>query len=178
MNSEIPEEALHRTSHDGIPLGELAQKPLLLVFLRHFGCTFCREALSDLSVLKESLEVDKCSLALVHMSEEERAERYFSDYGVGFAHFFSDPERSLYRSFNLQRGKLSQLFSLQEWLRGFDAGILKGHLAGLWPEGDGLQMPGVFFLENKKVVRSFIHKSASEVPNYSDLISRSSDRNL
>ena len=46
----------------GESLSEVAEKqPVLLVFLRHFGCSFCREAISDLSKLKKRLEQKKRS---------------------------------------------------------------------------------------------------------------------
>ena len=31
------------------------EKPVLLVFLRHFGCVFCKEAMADLSKLKNEI---------------------------------------------------------------------------------------------------------------------------
>jgi hypothetical protein len=37
------------TSQTGQTLAVLAKRPLFLVFLRHFGCTFCRKAVADLS---------------------------------------------------------------------------------------------------------------------------------
>ncbi len=58
-------------------------QPVLLVFLRHFGCTFCREALSDLA--KRGAEIDGYGgkLVLVHMSDVGTAEKYFAKYQIG-----------------------------------------------------------------------------------------------
>ena len=51
------------------------ERPVMLVFLRHFGCTFCREALADISKKREVLESMGAKLVFVHMAEPEIAER-------------------------------------------------------------------------------------------------------
>ncbi len=45
-------------------------QPVLLIFLRHFGCTFCREALADLRVQRSRIEAAGVRIAVVHMSPE------------------------------------------------------------------------------------------------------------
>ncbi|MGP1310160.1 MAG: hypothetical protein ACTS27_08185, partial [Phycisphaerales bacterium] len=39
---------------------------LLLVFLRHAGCTFCREALADVAKRRRRIENAKVRIVLVH----------------------------------------------------------------------------------------------------------------
>ena len=44
-------------TNKGNTLGQMSEKnPILLVFLRHFGCTFCREAIDELSKKKANIE--------------------------------------------------------------------------------------------------------------------------
>ncbi len=154
---------------EGDNLNELSfRQPVLLVFLRHFGCTFCREALADIARKRDQIEATGSKIVFVHMTENNIAERYFNRYELpGVAHI-SDPECHFYAAFGLVKGSMTQLFGLQSWIRGFQAGIMEGH--GIGPMlGDGFQMPGVFVLQEGQVVESFLHKLASDRPDYLEL---------
>ena len=52
------------------------KKPVMLIFLRHFGCVFCKEAMTDLSKIKEEIKQKNFRLAFVHMAENEIAQKY------------------------------------------------------------------------------------------------------
>ena len=94
-NSEEPHFAdIIRTvaSQNGATLDDLSrQKPTLVVLLRHSGCTFCRETLSDLSENRERIENAGVELAVVHMSQPTEAEAMFARYQLGDLHRYSDP---------------------------------------------------------------------------------------
>ncbi|MEM6771843.1 MAG: redoxin domain-containing protein, partial [Bacteroidota bacterium] len=110
---------------NGVNVAELShQQPVLLVFLRHFGCTFCREALKDLADRSQQIEGYGSKLVLVHMSDEQTAERYFSKYGLSGVAQVADPHCRFYQAFGLTKGTARQLFGLQSWIRGFQAGVL------------------------------------------------------
>ena len=141
------------------------EKPLFLVFLRHFGCTFCREALSDLKGIREWLTESGARLVLVHMSSDEEGRDFIKGYGLDTATQISDPERVLYRAFALRRGRPAQLFGWKVWKRGWEAGVKAGHGVG-WLRGDGAQMPGAFMIWNGHIVGQFIHETAADRPDY------------
>lgn len=145
-------------------------QPILLVFLRHFGCTFCREALKDLS--DKILEIDRhgAKLVLVHMSDQETSKKYFSKYQLRNVESVSDPSCAFYQAFGLTKGTARQLFGLHSWIRGFQAGVIDGHGVGYQQLGDGFQMPGVFVIREGKVRGKFIHKLAGDRPSYIDLL--------
>ena len=140
----------------------------MLVFLRHFGCTFCREMLDDISKIKEEFKKQGVTIILVHMVEEEEAEEFLSNYGIDDLPRISNPEMDLYETWGLEKGTVSQLFGMKVWWRGLTAGMVKGHGIG-WLKGNGFQMPGVFLLEDEKIIDQFIHKSAADRPDYWDL---------
>jgi hypothetical protein len=140
-------------------------QPVLLVFLRHFGCTFCREALADLRVQRSRIEAAGVRIAVVHMSPEQGAPAFFGRYGMDDVPRFSDPERALYRRFELRRGGWRQLFGLRVWLRGARAVLADGHGVGALA-GDGFQMPGAFLVLNGQVVRAYRHDTAASRPDY------------
>ena len=58
------------TTESGRRFVDLAQESsLLLVFLRHAGCTFCREALADISRTRQSIEAKGTKIILIHMGD-------------------------------------------------------------------------------------------------------------
>ncbi len=140
---------------------------LLLVFLRHNGCTFCRETLQDLSNIQNELNVLQVELVLVHMTTDDSARGLFSKYGLENISRISDPQKNLYNHFKLKKGSIGQLFGPKVWLRGVSA-LFKGNFIGKL-EGDGFQMPGVFLIKDREIVNSFVHKTAADKPNYLEL---------
>ena len=157
-------------TNEGTSLAEESTKqPILLVFLRHFGCTFCREALSDIVKLRPQIEAGGTKVVLVHMSDDAIANRYFQRYGLDGITHVGDPDKKFYEAFGLYRGNFTQLFGLSSWIRGFSAGVVNGH--GVGPQlGDGFQMPGVFVIHNSDIKEQFIHKLSSDRPDYYELV--------
>jgi peroxiredoxin len=141
------------------------EQPLLIVFLRHLGCTFCREATQDIVDQKEAIEAKGLKIVMVHMGKSAIALDFFEKYGLENTILISDPTKQLYRAFDLKRGTLGQLFGFKVWIRGFMAGIVNRHGIGRL-QGDGLQMPGTFVLSNGEIVEAYRHKSAADRPNY------------
>jgi peroxiredoxin len=154
----------------GVNIDELSrQKQVLLVFLRHFGCTFCREAMEEIAELDAQVDHNKVDIVLVHMATNEVAQRYFQKYKISHLDHISDPECLLYKQFGLVKGNFNQLFGFRSWIRGLDAGIIKGHGWGV-QLGDGFQMPGVFTILEGKVVSEFRHRFVSDKPDYKSMV--------
>jgi hypothetical protein len=142
--------------------------PVLLVLLRHMGCTFCREAMADIAQRRGAIEASGVRVVLAHMSPVEHAQRVLARYGLAGVLHTSDPHKNLYQALDLQRGTLAQLFGLRCFTRGIVAGLVRGHLVGRMV-GDGFQMPGVFLLRDGRVLRAFRHASAADRPDYGAL---------
>lgn len=150
-------------------LAESREKPVMLVFLRHFGCTFCREAMSDISKRRTSIEEMGTKIIFVHMSDEETAAKFFRKYKLSDVTRISDPDCRYYAEFGLTKGNFTQLFGLRSWMRGFQSAIVKQH--GMAPPiGDGFQMPGVFVIQDGEVQDAFVHKLSSDRPDYEKLV--------
>jgi peroxiredoxin len=144
------------------------KKPVMLIFLRHFGCAFCREALADIADLREEIERLGLHIVFVHMTDSNSAEPFFKNYGLEGADHISDPMCSYYAAFGLVKGSFRQLYGLKTWIRGFQSSIIDGH--GFGAElGDGFQMPGIFVIHDSQIVGSFIHKLSSDRPDYLSL---------
>ena len=153
-------------SHRDASLAELsANRPTLVVFLRHAGCTFCREALADLAANRQRIESLGVELALVHMNPPMDATMLMRKYGLEGAHHFSDRRCDIYRAFEVPRGTLRQLFAPSVWVRGFMSGILQRNGLGKLC-GDGFRMPAVFVLDKGQVVHATRCESAADRPDY------------
>jgi peroxiredoxin len=162
------------TANSGEPLSQLAEaQPVLLVFLRFFGCSFCREAISDIGKRRKKLEEQGFRIVFVHMaSQPETAEKFFKRYKLFPIDHVLDPEMQHYKAFGLGRSSPKQLLGLMNWIRGFEASVLEGHGAdaSMDPElGDGFQMPGVFVLYKGEIRRSFIHRHPYDRPDYEEI---------
>lgn len=151
----------------GASISELSRrKPLLVVFLRHSGCTFCREALSDLAKQRAEIEAGGTRIALVHMGHAEPTE-LLEKYQMTDLHCFRDPVCALYDAFGLKNGGFRQLFGLKVWWRGVQAMIAGHGIGGL--DGNGFRMPGTFLIQAGSILRSYRHLSAADRPNYLEL---------
>ncbi|BDC50283.1 hypothetical protein F183_A25990 [Bryobacterales bacterium F-183] len=160
------EEAL---TENGIPLVELVEEsPVLLVFLRHAGCTFCREALSDISISRDRIEGDGVKIVLVHLGDRAEMKKVVARYGLSDLERICDPEHKLYGAFGLKRGTWARVYGPKVWLRGLIAGMFRGHGFD-WPAADYTQMPGVFYIDKGLVLKSYRHKTAADRPCYEDL---------
>jgi peroxiredoxin len=152
------------SSQTGQTLATQAERPLFLVFLRHFGCTFCREAVADLAEKRHTIEGKGVPLAFVHLGTEEKAQWFFKPYGMLDVPRFSDPDGRLYEAFGLLRAELRQYLNSESILRMLSA-WLRGHFVG-FPAGDIERMPGAFLIDRGEIQKAFRHKLVSDRPDY------------
>jgi peroxiredoxin len=155
------------TSQSGQTLATLAERPLFVVFLRHFGCTFCREAVADLAEKRHTIEGKGVSLAFVHLGTEEKARWFFKPYDMLDVPRFSDPDGRLYQAFGLLRAELRQYLN-SESIRRMLSAWLRGHFVG-FPAGDIERMPGTFLIDHGEIQKAFRHKRVSDRPDYLSL---------
>ncbi len=173
VSAASPDQAMeHALTQHGRSLAALSrERPALVVFLRHSGCTFCREALADLAKRRSAIEGGPrggAQIVLVHMGDDASAAKFFGEYALGDVARISDPERTLYRAFELRRGSFLQLFGPRVIVRGLAAAIRGGHGVGR-VQGDPFQMPGAFLVQNGRIVSAFRHAAASDRPEYESI---------
>lgn len=145
-----------------LPLrGLYSEQRLVLVFLRHLGCMFCRQQVAQLRV-HHSLNV-----AFVVMANLEQALAFKAKMRSPHR-FLCDPERELYQAFGLGLADRSQFFEAKTFGKGIGA-MLKGHFAGL-PIGDVRQLPGIFVIDpSGEVVWSFEGTEVWQVRNVDEI---------
>jgi peroxiredoxin len=159
-------------TESGANLLTLAEaSPVLLVFLRHFGCSFCRKAISDVAELGPELAKRGVRPVFVHMGTPELAKNYFDYYGLSDVERVSDPEAAVYRlpMFAVPRKSvLGQVMNPVVWM-GWLKGALFKHGIGLVRQ-DGQQMQGLFFLKGARIVRRFVYKTIADEPDYLKMV--------
>ena len=134
---------------------------LVLVFLRHFGCTFTRRILRGLEEIEVEANRHGAELVLVHMLRSGDETGYLGKNSNITR--IADPRCELYRAFGLGKGGLIALFGPQVWLRGVSSlmqGCGVGHLAG-----DGLQMPGAFLFRHGSIISAQPAHTAADLPD-------------
>jgi len=149
----------------GRSLADLShESPVLLVLLRHSGCTFCRKAMADIARLRPRIEKEGTQIVLGHMGTEADFQTFAARYGLQDLPAVADPERKLYRGLGLRRGSWMQLMGPRVWWQGA-LSVFSGH--GLGPfRGDVTQMPGAFLIHRGKVLVRFEHQDSADKPDY------------
>jgi peroxiredoxin len=149
---------VHVTLHTGETV-ELAsfykEKPLALVFLRHFGCIFCREQITQLRNYPDE------NVVFVAMGKVQETVEFKAKMEAPQV-FISDPNKSLYDLFGLRRGSFTQMFNTQTFKRGF-AATKAGNRVGA-PVGDPYMLAGTFIIQPDGVM-SFSHYSRDASDN-------------
>jgi hypothetical protein len=156
-----------QTSEGATLLERSRESAVLLALVRHSGCTFCKEALSDLGDARERIESAGVRPIVVHMGEPGSLDRLLVKHGLSGVESVSDPDRRLYRALELPRGSFSQLFGLRVWWRGLIA-TLKGHFVGTL-KGDGFQMPGTVVIRDGQIVARHDHDTAADRADFAGL---------
>lgn len=144
---------------------QLGDEATLLVFLRHFGCIFCRETIGDLRALSEAeAPFPPVIFFFQGSSTEGRAflRRYWPE-----ARAVADPALDFYEGFGIGRGRLLQMLGPSVFVAQSRARA-KGYENGE-RTGDIWRMPGVFLVRGDTVVWSHEYRHAGEAPDYAGM---------
>lgn len=168
--TELEQILANARTESGIRLFDLSQTaPTHLIFLRHFGCTFCRETLADIG-LRRTVDTGAkpIQLVFVHMSSPCRGEMMLNRYYLSGVEQISDPHRHLYQACGFERARLGQLLGPKVLWRGLRAMLTGGHWTGRL-EGDGFQLPGRVLLYHGKIREIVRYKTAADHPSAAEL---------
>ena len=153
------------------PLRALAGRaPTLVVLLRHFGCTFCREAIADVARSRDAIRDAGAAVAFVHGASAAEAAPWFRDAALSDALVISDPTRDHYRAFGLGRTGAQALIDPTVWARGAVCALSHGF--GRQPFDFMRQLPGVFVVQGDQVLAAYRHTSPADRPDYVALVRR------
>lgn len=137
----------------------------LLVFLRHFGCIFCRETVAD---LREIAERDAGFPRVLFFSQGSSTEsRAFLRRYWPTARVISDPAFEFYDAFGVGRAGLVAALG-PSILRARSRAQSKGHENGP-RSGDIWRMPGAFVVEGARVLWAHQPRHAADHPDFAQL---------
>ncbi len=154
-----------RNLRPGTLRDQLGSRPTLLIFLRHLGCLFSQEWLSE---IRQAGATDPAFPATLyfHLGTPEQGDVFFSTYAPE-AHAVSDPRQRFYRALGVPRAAKLQLLDPRVWACGIRA-TRKGHTAAT-PVGDPFVMPGLFLVEGDCVTWKSIPDHMGELPKVADI---------
>jgi hypothetical protein len=149
MTKRIPKDILEREVI-GLNLagrtlaGQLTAPVNLLVFLRHFGCVFCREMVADVRNAATQ-DANYPNVVFFYQGTVEQGQDFFANLWKE-ARAISDTPLVFYKALGIERGGLREMFGPEVWSCGLRA-VGKGHFIGL-PVGDPFVMPGAFLVSS------------------------------
>jgi len=126
---------------------QLDHDPTLFVFLRHFGCIFCREAIADIRLATDTVPSFPRTLFFFQGTPTE-GRAFMRRYWPG-VRGVADPTGELYDAFGVTRGGLIRNLGPQVWKARRRARD-KGHGNGA-RSGDVWRMPGVMLTRGERI---------------------------
>lgn len=169
-SSDIPTETLE-ASVVGVGLSpgsfrdQLGAGVTLLVFLRHFGCIFCRETVGELR--KAADEVEGFPEVLFFFQGTPTEGRAFLRRDWPEARAVADPDLEFYERFGVRRASYLESLGPSVLIAGRRA-RKKGYEAGPL-SGDIWRMPGIFAVEGERVIWSFHPRHAADHPDFGEI---------
>jgi len=169
-----PEVAVQTLNGDPVNLSILwegADRGLALVFLRHYGCPFCREHAREIDSQRGTLRGAGLSVALIGCGSSDEARAFREELGLNTP-VFNNPGRSAYAAYGLGSAHPSSLLHPR-----VIAGGLRAVTRGFLPrraKGDPLQLQGQFLISrNGIIIAAFRPSIMSDIPPTSDLLAAS-----
>jgi hypothetical protein len=140
---------------------QLGERLTLLIFLRHFGCAFCRETIAELREVASAPDYPSVLFFFQGTPTEGRAflRRYWPEVRA-----VADPELACYEAFGVARGSLLQMFGpgvLAAGLRAKRRGFENGERSG-----DIYRMPGAFLVKGDRVLWQHRYRHAGDHPDF------------
>jgi hypothetical protein len=167
----IPDELLTRYVNGvnlmpGTLRDQLGAAPTLLVFLRHFGCPFCKETLAGLR--DATLKIAGYPPVVFFYQGSPTEGRAFLRRYWPEARAVADPEAVFYEGMGIGRAGIMQLFH-----PGIVPALLRaranGHLDGEGSGGDSRRMPGLFVARGAEIVWSHRARHQADHPEFAHI---------
>jgi peroxiredoxin len=149
-------------------LWSAAERGIVLVFLRHFGCLFCKDQVRQLNAHYEQIRQAGYEVVAIGQGSEARAARFAEDYQTPYP-VYGDKERVLYNQYGLTSTRLGSFLEPDAYKVGIGA-MLRGNFPSM-PDGSVNQNPGVFLIDrNGQIVKSHIGQHAGDFATVSEIL--------
>ena len=140
-----------------------AEHGLALIFVRHFGCQFCREHVAALVKRYPEFVAAGVDVVVVGNGSPQRAQVFSHEMKTPFP-VLTDPSGESYSAFRLSKATKGSIFDPHVILGGVRAAA-KGYFPKR-AQGDALQLPGQFLIDPNGVVwHADRPKSMADIPS-------------
>ncbi|MEL6150182.1 MAG: SelL-related redox protein [Chloroflexota bacterium] len=147
------------TLRDELPAGQ----PTLVVFLRHFGCIFCREQIADLRKITAA-DPNYPPVLFVYQGSVEQGRDFFGRLWPE-ARAIADTPKTLYDGFGVACGGMKEMFGPEVWACGVKTFVTKGHFIGM-KVGDPWTMPTSFLVDGDRVLWMYEGEHVGDHPEF------------
>lgn len=150
----------------GDQLDASGERVSLLVFLRHFGCIFCRETLADLRAASEA-DPDYPDVLFFFQGSATEGRAFLRRYWPE-ARAIADPDLEFYERFGVRRGSFFEALGPAVVLGARARARAKGHENGP-RSGDIWRMPGVFAVAGNRIIWAHHPRHAADHPDFAGI---------
>lgn len=166
LSPELLDLSLEGINLKGGTLRDELDAPTLIVFLRHFGCIFCREQITDLRNITAN-DPTYPPVLFVYQGSVEQGHEFFGKLWAD-ARAVADMPKRLYDGFGVARGGMKEMFGPDVWACGVKAFVQKGHFIG-WKVGDPWTMPTSFLVDGERVLWMYEGEHAGDHPDFANI---------
>lgn len=139
-----------------------SEKMVILHFLRHLGCIYCKHSVDQLYKVKQQ-SAKFPTIYFVHQSTIQSAEDFFAERFPGAPHM-SNPSLDLYRLYGIERLNPMQFLNPLQISVGVKS-LLSGNVQTA-PEGDVWVLSGTFLYNNGRLVWCHRAQFAGDDPQW------------
>ena len=166
-----PDAIIQATSDRDITLSSLweaTERGLALVFLRYYGCPFCKEHAQAIEARRHEFRSAGIDVVFVGCGTVDEAWDFRESLGLS-SPVYNDPDRDAYRAYGLGEASTSSMFNPRVIGGGVRAAV-KGHLPGR-SSGNPLQLQGQFLIDRQGIIRAAARPTLmSEIPSADALL--------
>ena len=158
-----PDVDVYKADGAVVPLSTYWQtRPIVLSFLRHFGCQFCRELMTKLRAAYPDFVERRAAVITVAQGTPAQAAHFGNMFRIPFP-ILADPTRQAYRAYRVSEGTMNQFnltlvsHMLGQAARGNFPGVSDHVRAMSGSNGSSLsQFGGTFVIDTGGIIR-YVH---------------------
>jgi peroxiredoxin len=171
VGDNAPDSEVFATTGERVHLSDYWKKqPVVIVFLRHFGCTFCRQHVAMLRRDYAQFLEAGGEILCVGMGGYKVGRGFEILMDTKFPTLVTGETNLPYQQYGLGKGTVGQIFGIRSFVKGLKA-TFQGHV-GTSVQGDPYQMPGVFIVDTSGTIRyAHYYDDIADTPENSDLVS-------
>ncbi len=173
VGERAPDASVQTLNGDDVDLSALwagTDRGLALVFLRHYGCPFCKEHAREIDSRSGELRAAGVSIALIGCGTSEEARAFREDLRLNNP-VFNDADRKAYEAFGIGVAGPGALLNPRVM-----AGGVRAATKGFLPRrssGHPLQLQGQFLIGRDGTIKSASRPEVmSDIPPASDLLAQ------